>query len=326
MLRENFPRLWFPPLSYYRESGEPDFDRMDEMLKKVHPYCQGALVPSSTGDGWVLPEEQQEAVVRHFLQGFPFGRFSLFLGALKPDAEATKTAIRHWCELLQEVSGQEDDKKALAALSVAGFVICVPHGMHDPARQKAALSSVLELGLPLAFYQLPQVTGALVAPEVIAELAETYGNLIVCKDSGGGDELASSRLLSDRLMLLRGAEGDPTEMVRSAAPIYDGLLLSTVNCFPAEYAALLDGTGRFGAFGEVIEQLFAAAAKAPISNAFSDANRAMDHVLYYGADAMERPMPLCIGGKPLPKALVQQAFDAMKARGLVPTEGYGTRR
>lgn len=323
MLRKSFPRLWFPPLTYYKESGEPDFDRMDEMLRKVHPFCQGALVPSSTGDGWVLPEAEQEAVVRHFLKGFPFGRFSLFLGALKPDAEATKAAVRRWCGLLREVSGADSDEDALVSLGVAGFVICIPHGMQGPAQQRAALADVLDLGLPTAFYQLPQVTGALVDPEIIAELAAEYPNLIVCKDSGGGDELAASRLLSQKLTLLRGAEGDPTAMVRGEAPIYDGLLLSTVNCFPKEYADLLSGPGEFGGFGEVIGEVFAAAAEAPISNAFSDANRAMDHVLYWGADAMERPMPVCFGGKRLPKELVQKAYDAMRVRGLVPGTGYG---
>lgn len=323
MLLNDFPRLWFPPLTYYKADGSLDLERMEQMLARVHPYCQGVLVPGSTGDGWILPEAEQEAIVRRFLKGFGFGRFRMFIGALKPTAADTKAAIARWCGILREVSGQADDAQAMEALGVAGFVICAPNGVQDPAAQEAALSEVLDLGLPTAFYQLPQVTGVLVDPALVAALAERYPNLILGKDSGGGDEMAKSRLLSSRLMLLRGAEGDPTAMLRGAEPVYDGLLLSTVNCFPAEYDALLAGTGEFGAFGEVIAETFAAAAEAPVSNAFSDANRAMDHVLYHGKKTLEQPAPLCIGGKPLPMELVKLAYDAMDRRGLVPETGYG---
>lgn len=323
MLLNEFPRLWFPPLTYYRADGSLDFDRMEQMLARVHPHCQGVLVPGSTGDGWILPEAEQEAIVRRFLKGFSFGRFRMFLGALKPTAADTKTAVARWCELLREVSGEAEDAGAMAALGVDGFVICAPNGVRDPAAQEATLAEVLELGLPMAFYQLPQVTGVLVEPALVAALAERYPNLILGKDSGGGDELAKSRLLSRRLMLLRGAEGDPTAMLRGEGAVYDGLLLSTVNCFPAEYDALLAGTGSFGAFGEVIAETFAAAGAAPVSNAFSDANRAMDHVLYHGKKTLERPAPLCIGGRPLPMELVALAYGAMERRGLVPETGYG---
>lgn len=323
MLLNEFPRLWFPPLTYYRADGTLDFDRMEQMLARVHPHCRGVLVPGSTGDGWILPEAEQEAIVRRFLKGFSFGRFRMFLGALKPTAADTKAAVARWCEILREVSGEAEDAGAMAALGVDGFVICAPNGVQDPAAQETALAEVLELGLPMAFYQLPQVTGVLVEPALVAALAERYPNLILGKDSGGGDELAKSRLLSRRLMLLRGAEGDPTAMLRGEGAVYDGLLLSTVNCFPAEYDALLAGTGSFGAFGEVIAETFAAAGAAPVSNAFSDANRAMDHVLYCGKKTLERPAPLCIGGRPLPMDLVALAYGAMERRGLVPETGYG---
>ncbi|MCI2055974.1 MAG: dihydrodipicolinate synthase family protein [Oscillibacter sp.] len=321
MLREQFPRLWFPPLTYYRADGSLDFARMDAMLARVYPHCQGVLIPGSTGDGWILPEKDQEAIVRHFLAGFSFGRFRMLLGALKGDTAQTISAIRRWCEILRETSGLTDDAAAMAALGVEGFVICVPNGMTDSAAQEAALGEVLELGLPTAFYQLPQITGALVAPEVVSRLADYFSNLILGKDSGGGDEMAQSGLLKDKLMLLRGAEGDPTALLNAGC--YDGLLLSTVNSFPAEYDALLQGTGTFGAFGEVISLLFDAAAKAPISNAFSDANRAIDHAMYYGSNTLQAPAPLCIGGKPLPMALVQLAVDALSSRDLLPAKGYG---
>lgn len=69
MLLNEFPRLWFPPLTYYRADGSLDFDRMEQMLARVHPHCQGVLVPGSTGDGWILPEAEQEAIGPPLFEG-----------------------------------------------------------------------------------------------------------------------------------------------------------------------------------------------------------------------------------------------------------------
>lgn len=323
MIRENVPRLWFPPLTDYRADGSLDFPRMEQRLARVYPWCRGVLVPGSTGDGWLLSQTQQEEIVRRFLKGFSFGRFRLFLGALLPTVEETKAAVTRWCSVLRECAGAEEDRAAMAALGVEGFVVCLPHGAEAEDAQRAALEELLSLGLPTAFYQLPQVTGALASPALVASLAERYPNLLFAKDSGGGDELACSGLLGGRLMLLRGAEGDPTALLRGPSPAYDGLLLSTVNCFPEEYAALVAGTGDYGAYGKVIGRVFDAAARAPVSNAFSDANRAMDHVLYWGKKTLEQPAPLCIGGVPLPMELVETAYRAMEQEDLVPDTGYG---
>ena len=58
---KGFPELWFPPLTYYKEGGIIDTDKMTEELAKIYPYSKGVLVPGSTGDGWVLRQEKQVA-------------------------------------------------------------------------------------------------------------------------------------------------------------------------------------------------------------------------------------------------------------------------
>lgn len=309
-----FPVLWFPPLTYYRKGGEIDFEKMTTQLKKIRPFCSGVLVPGSTGDGWVLKREQLEELVRFFLRSQGFDRFNIMIGALMPTTDETLASIRRWCEILRDISGKADDREAMDTLGVKAFVFCVPAGEGNPQRQRSEMSRILKTGLPMAFYQLPLVTGVTVAPEVVRDLAGKYDNLIAAKDSGGLDEMARSGLLRDRLMLFRGAEGDPTEMIfgneSGGAPVYDGLLLSTVNCFAEEYCKMLRGDCSYRDFGPNIDKVFKLVKK-PVSNAFSDAVRAISHVQEYGDAAWEIPC-YCYNGETLPEELIRQVSDTLK--------------
>lgn len=311
MIMNEFPTLWFPPLTYYDEGGEIDYDMMTEALEAIYPYSQGVLVPGSTGDGWVLPQVRQEDLVRFFLRGFEFGRFSMMIGALKPTAEETISSIGRWCDILREESGKDDAAEAMKDLDVKAFVFCVPAGVDDRIGQIEEMSRILDLGLPMAFYQLPLVTGVTVDPAGIAELAEKYPNLIVAKDSGGKDEMALSGLLGDRLMLLRGAEGDPSTMILGESPVYDGLLLSTVNCFASEHSELMDGTRTYAGYGDVITEVFDAVTE-PVSNAFSDAVRAICWAKKYGPCA-ENIDCYCYNGEKLPVELIRRAVESISS-------------
>lgn len=279
--KNNLPRLWVPTLTFYRETGEIDFERTDVMLARIYPYCQGVLVPGSTGDGWLLDDKEQYELVKHYLSGFEFGRFKILIGALMPDAESTLAAIEKWCGLIKFVSDCSDIRQGMDKLNVVGFVVCSPKGNHSQEYIQSSLHKVFSCGLPLAFYQLPQITGNLVEPETLRIIAAQFPNLIMVKDTGGGDEIAKSGLFKDK-MLVRGAEGNPGPLISGKNQIYDGLLLSTVNSFPAVYAEIIvDGKG-YDKIGDIISKTFAMASVNPVSNAFSDANRAIDHVMYYG--------------------------------------------
>lgn len=307
---DGFPTLWFPPLTYYGPGGAIDTDRMISALGAIYPYSKGVLVPGSTGDGWVLTQDQQEYLVRFFLRGFDFGRFSMMIGALKPTADETLASIERWCEILCGESGVDDPDEAMKKLDVKAFVFCVPAGVDDRDSQIREMSRMLDTGLPMAFYQLPLVTGVTVDPEVIAELACKFSNLIVAKDSGGRDEMARSGLLADRLMLLRGAEGDPSEMILGDAPIYDGLLLSTVNCFAREHSELMKGERTYAGYGDVIKEVFDAV-EDPISNAFSDAVRAICWAKEYGGASADIDC-YCFNGKKLPAELISRADSSIR--------------
>ena len=306
-----FPTLWFPPLTYYKEDGVIDTCRMAEALEEIYPYSKGVLVPGSTGDGWVLSQDSQEDIVRFFLKGFEFGKFSMMIGALKPSADETISSIKRWCEILCEESGITDPAGAMKELDVKAFVFCVPAGMDERDRQIAEMSRILDLGLPLAFYQLPLVTAVTVDPAVVRELADKYDNLIIAKDSGGKDEMAVSGILKDRLMLLRGAEGDPSGMILGDSPVYDGLLLSTVNCFAREHSELMNGRRSYAGYGDVISEVFDAVTD-PVSNPFSDAVRAICWAKKYGEDAADTDC-YCYNGEKLPAELTAKAYDSISS-------------
>lgn len=304
-----FPTLWFPPLTYYKEGGIIDTCRMAEALEEIYPYSKGVLVPGSTGDGWVLSQDKQEDIVRFFLKGFGFGRFSMMIGALKQTADETLASIGRWCKILCEESGREDPSEAMKDLDVKAFVFCVPAGVDDKDAQIREMSRILDTGLPMAFYQLPLVTGVTVDPAVIRELTDKYDNLIIAKDSGGKDEMALSGLLGDRLMLLRGAEGDPSDMILGESPVYDGLLLSTVNCFAREHCDLMNGKRSYSGYGDVISEVFDAVTD-PVSNAFSDAVRAICWAEAYGPEACSRDC-YCYNGEKLSPELIRTASDSI---------------
>ncbi len=306
---DGFPTLWFPPLTYYKEGGSIDTCRMTEALGEIYPYSKGVLVPGSTGDGWVLSPELQEDIVRFFLKGFEFGRFSMMIGALKQTADETMASVERWCEILCEESGRDDPAEAMKALDVKAFVFCVPAEICDRDTQIREMGRILNIGLPMAFYQLPLVTGVTVDPAVIRELADCYDNLIIAKDSGGKDEMALSGLLRDRLMLLRGAEGDPSGMISGESPVYDGLLLSTVNCFAREHSELMKCMRSYAGYGDVISEVFDAVTE-PVSNAFSDAVRAICQAKKYGPEAGSMDC-YCYNGKKLPSELIKCAYESL---------------
>ncbi len=314
-------KLWFPPMTFYQSDGTIDFKRMEKHLKRIYPYSRSVLVPGSAGDGWILPDDVQKEIVRRFLKGFSFGDYELMIGTLKPTADRTINAITRWINILKELTGVEDASEAMAIKEVEAFMICVPQGVADPKDQERELSKILDLGVRMAFYQLPQMTGVTVSAETLKKLTDKYPNLIFGKDSDEENALVASGIFQDRLMLFQGAEGDPTKLVLGEKPVYDALMLATVNCFPSIYADILDGKGGYERIASIIEGTFEAAKIEPVSNIFSDAIRAIDHVIYYGRFAPSVEC-YCIYGAQLPKKLIERCADLFEEAGMMPEKGY----
>ena len=199
--------------------------------------------------------------------------------------------------------------------------------MHQIADKIGALAH----GLPMALYQLPQVTGNRMAPEMLAELAARFPNFILFKDSGGTDEVASSGLLPAELVLLRGAEGDYARWHAGLGGPYDGFLLSTANAFPARLEAILAAlaTGRAeeasaasGRLSSVVAEAFAAVGSVVDGNAFTNANKLLAHVMAFGARARSVQPPILHAGSTLPAECIERMMPVLQREEMLPRQGY----
>jgi ABC-type Fe3+/spermidine/putrescine transport system ATPase subunit len=194
-----------------------------------------------------------------------------------------------------------------------------------------ALEELLALGLPTALYQLPQVTGNRMSPALVADLARRFPNFIFFKDSGGADEVALAKEMPDGVTLLRGAEGDYARWSRLNGGVYDGFLLSTVNAFPSQLASVLDllRQGRVAdaerlsdAVSAVVADAFAAVADLPQGNAFTNANKALAHIMAFGKTWRNSPPPRLHAGGSLPVSALEAAADSLERHDLFPKVGY----
>src|SRR5688572_26661683 len=202
--------LWSPTLVFYDETGRIDHDRQLAHLAFMTPHVGGVLVPGSTGDAWEMDDAEALAALEVVIPFAARHGLDLLVGALRPTTEATQALIDKVLDHLRGRAGTSSPAEAIAAARVRGITIAAPTST-TPLPQAAiggALEPLLGLGLPTALYQLPQVTGNTMTPELVAGLAERFPNLLLFKDSGGGDEVALSGRMPAEVVLLRGAEGD----------------------------------------------------------------------------------------------------------------------
>ncbi|WAP70625.1 dihydrodipicolinate synthase family protein [Jiella pelagia] len=247
---------------------------------------------------------------------------SLIFGALRPTTASVIARLQH----LEHRLGED----AALASRVACAVVCPP--VDAEASQEAILAhyrAVMAASrLPIAVYQLPQVTGCRIAPETLQTLAESP-RVTLFKDSSGEDQVAGSGLDFGQVALVRGAEGGYLEALKPQGP-YDGWLLSTGNVLGDPLRRLLalkverqdDAAARLSArLSEAVAAIFAKAQGEGGANAFSNANRAMDQIAAHGSAWRSAPLPLKVDGNPLSMGLVEAAADI--AADLLPIDGAG---
>jgi dihydrodipicolinate synthase/N-acetylneuraminate lyase len=326
------PPLWCPSLTHFDDSRRVDLRRMQAHLEWMMPHVKGYLVPGSTGDGWDLDDAETETVVRFAVDMARKRGVSLLLGALRKKTTDVTGSIERFLDILRKLTGKTDPLAALIAAGVGGFTICPPAGKDlDQATIGAALEIVLDMGLPVALYHLPQVTGNEAAPETFARLVAKYPNLILFKDSSGSDGIALSGVDARGVFLVRGAEGDYARWLRAAGGTYDGFLLSTANSFPAGLLAVVDeiregrleeakkiSTALSGAVGEV----FNLVGEIPCGNAFTNANKAIEHFMAFGPSAADRQGPMLHGGIRIPASIIAATGESLRRYGLMPEGGY----
>src|SRR5258708_15878554 len=229
------PALWCPPLTHYDSDGRIDRARISAHLRHLSTNVPAFLLPGSTGDGWELSEQETTEVVEIALQLAGELKAQLLIGILKANAGEALAAIQQTVACLKARTKQSDPQTAMLAARVCGFAICPPRGAglsQDDMRR--ALSPIFASGLPLALYQLPQMTQNEIAPELVEELAARFPNFILLKDSSGFDRVVLSGMDLGGVFTMRGAETDYARWFKATGGPYDGYLLSTANCFAKE--------------------------------------------------------------------------------------------
>ena len=326
---EGIPSLWCPSLTHFTEGGALDRPRMRAHLASMFPHVRGFLLPGSTGEGWELSDVEVRELVAFMAGEIRALGGHLLVGALRPTVAEMLRAMRD----AQAALGLPDTSDALdafAATSVCGFTLCPPAGATRTQEElRAGLDEALSLGAPVSLYQLPQVTQNEMSAETLSWLAANHPRFYLFKDTSGEDRVAASGFRD--VFLVRGAEGGYAGHLAGNGGHYDGFLLSTANCFGRQLAGMIEDvrrgrTDRAVAFSRTLTALaaevFDLAGKVGFGNAFTNANKAMDHFFAHGPGAEDVVPPLLRSGRRLPRGLIQAAGDALRRHGLMPRQGY----
>jgi dihydrodipicolinate synthase/N-acetylneuraminate lyase len=332
MAGEPIPRLWCPPLTHYTEDIEIDQKRMAAHWNFMSPYVNSFLIPGSTGDAWEMEDSEIRNLIDISLGLAGDYNSRILIGVLKSDAIGTLQGILEWLSMLKRKADTDNAIEAMKSWGVCGFTICPPRGSEiTQENMEKELKIVLELGIPIVLYQLPQITENEMSASLVTSLTDKYSNLILLKDSSGGDRVALNSDGSRLPFLLRGAEGNYTQWLKESGGPYHGLLLSTANCFPRELKEIIvlleDGRHKEAVnlsdkISSVIEQVFALVSDIPEGNAFTNANKALDHYMAYGKEARIIKPPMLHAGIPLPGEVITNAGDLLESSDLIPDKGY----
>jgi dihydrodipicolinate synthase/N-acetylneuraminate lyase len=332
LFKGRIPSLWCPPLTHYDRDGRIDARRIAAHLRHLSPFVGGFLIPGSTGDGWELtPSERREVLAIGLDLARQVG-FYVLIGALNPDATKAGAIIREDVEWLKSRLDQSDSASAMQSAHVCGFTICPPRGKGLGQEEiRHALSLILGLDLPIAIYQLPQVTLNELSPETAANLASRYPNFVFFKDTSGTDAVVLSDKTLAGVFTARGAEGEYARWLKAAGGKYDGFLLASANCFAREMhqviteveAGRLETAKRLSArVSAAVNDVMRLASNLPHGNAFANANKAIDHFFAHGPKASTLPAPRLHAGSSLPPGLIHSTAEILLRQELMPAQGY----
>jgi 4-hydroxy-tetrahydrodipicolinate synthase len=330
---EGVPKLWCPVLTHFRDDGGIDFERMSAHFHSISPWIRGLLIPGTTGEGWEL-DDRETMQVTEFALGLArkYGT-RLLLGVLRTDIEAVKRIISDMITLIPHGEGTTPRMtESLRAAGVCGFAVCPPKGRSlSQTEIEAGLVVIMEMGLPIALYQLPYITENEVAPETFEKFVKRYPHLIFFKDSSGRDLIALSKVDKTGVFLVRGGEGDYIKWLKDAGGPYDGFLLSVTNVFSPALSSMIKylENGDLQNARDLSEKVSKALFKVigcvrqlPYGNPFTNANKAIDHFFAFGPAAAAKEGPLLKTGVRLPKEVLVETGAMLDAFGLMPGKGY----
>lgn len=324
--------MWCPPLTHYDRNGAIDGSRIAAHLRHLFPYVPGFLIPGSTGDGWELTQAERRQVLAIGVEQAQQLNAQVLIGVLHPESGEALKLIRDDLSWLKARWAEEDTPKALAKAHICGFTICPQRGKQlTQGEIRQSLSSVLDIGVPTAIYQLPQVTLNEMSSETASDLALGYENFIFFKDTSGSDTVALSGKELGGVFTARGAEGDYARWLKTAGGPYDGFLLSSANCFARELHQMITdmSAGRVEAarhlsdrVAAAVNEVFRLVTGLPHGNPFANGNKAIDHFFAHGPEAATLDPPRLHAGSSLPPEVIHSTAEILIRQKLMPANGY----
>ena len=336
----SFDPLWVPLLTHYEEKPKLTLDRRraSAHIKHLSDNVWQYLVAGTTGDGWELSDELLLEWISFIQDDEVFNeKHKILFGAFSETTEGVISKAR----LIEEAIQQ----KPLNA-NYVGLTICAPIAP-DATQEEITthFEQIIEATIsPIAIYQLPQVVKCEIAPKTLHRLTEKTGRIILFKDTSGKDIVANSKLPMSGTKLLRGAEGNYSEQI-SENGLYDGLLLSTANCFQSDLRNIIyklqdaeiyevednKNVSLSAMMAErdsirlstLVHSLFEVAATLPDGNAFSNINRAVDHIFCHGSDWKSKNVKL-VSGNVLDKNFIAKVASMLNDANYNIETGYMT--
>ncbi len=329
---EPIPLLWCPLLVHYDRDGNLDQARIGAHLASLANWVGGLLVMGSTGDGWELTAAERQCYLEILLEQTAPLAMRTMVGVLLEDADGTRRTLAATVDWLAQQGGAGDLVERLVRRKICGFAVCPPTGRRlTQAQIGAGLESVFALGYPTALYQLPQVTGNEMGPDLLVQLAERHPHFVAYKDTSGGDRFALAPDRPADVVLLRGADGDYVRWLKQTGGPYDGLLIGSANCFPEEIHRILrdaqrgrleEARRRTDRLLSTVETVMRLTCPLPVGNRFSNPNKAIDHYRAFGARAAEVKPPTVHGGARLPQDAIARTGEILRRAELLPAKGY----
>lgn len=329
---EGIPELWCPMIVHYDREGRIDTARMEAHLKDLCSSVHCFLLFGSTGDGWELRDTEKLELLSLCIELAAKYHFQMLLGVLQPEKGATLAEMQRWIAWMKEHAGCYDLLDAMQKCHVCGFTVCAHRGATLPQEEiQEELEKLLQIGAPMALYQLPQITLNEISPQTLCTLAHTYPNFYLFKDTSGTDKAALSSLDFDGVFFVRGAEGEYEHWFYESGGRYDGFLLSSANCFGRELNQVISllhqkegiqAQSLSNQISAVVGKIFDNTASLNGGNVFANANKCMDQIRAYGQDWEGQQLPMRHCGEKIPLPYISFAAEALKETGWFPEKGY----
>jgi len=329
--------LWVPLLTPYRpDERDVDVARLHRHMQVVRAHTPLWMIAGSTGDGWDMDDRQFAQVLAASTDDHVAelqGRVLFALLGETTDAVLSRLHALHGALGTSATAPFQDNLQRCIDRGVVGICVAPPIG--EDVDQLTIAHHVEEIGrharMPIALYEIPQITGNRIASETFQALIAAHEEIILFKDSSGEDRLAGEASMLDSPVMVRGFESAYAPSLRAGGGDYDGLLLASANVFGQELVAIvratlsgkLDAAARHGvALEQRVAACFDAVGGVPVGNAFANAMRVLDHVMAHGNRVGEVQPPTLFDGTKIDPAVVDVVATVLDRSGLRPETGY----